>query len=130
MGLTIKHYNYSYSCLHLLRQKALEYEGISIPIRDFYDQNKVTTRFREFIIHSDCEGIYVSKSSKLYYVRKEKILKSYGTLHCYMGDLDILKSEVKELNDFMHKNLSWTLLNAWCDFYKDVMSARKILEFR
>lgn len=132
MGLDIKSYHFSYNTLHRLRQFALDYEGINIPIMDFYDQTLVTTKkFKEFICHSDCEGIYISKSSKQYNKYKKKIKKTYGQLFCYFGDLDKLKKEVSELNDYiLTKTQSSFYLNpAWTCFYNDVMSARKILKF-
>ena len=71
MGLDIKTYHYSYSMIHRLRQLALNYEGIDIPIMDFYDQNGVETKFKEFIVHCDCEGLYISKTSKQYEKKRE-----------------------------------------------------------
>ena len=125
MGLDIKTYHYSYAMIHRLRQLALNYEGI----KDFYYQNEITTRFKEFIIHSDCDGIYVSKSSKQYEKLKRKTERQYGQLDCYFGDLDKLKEEVQELNEYILKNTEYYVKQAWIDFYNDVMSARKILEF-
>ncbi len=130
MGLDIKTYHYSYRTLHLLRQFALRYEGIDISIFDFYDQYpEVKTKFNEFIYHSDCEGFYISKSSKQYNKIKKKIQNRYGQLFCYFGDLDKLKKELNELNSYMLQNSEGLLKEAWIDFYNDVMSARKILEF-
>lgn len=129
MGLAIKRYRYSYCTLQRLRQLALYYEGITIPIRNFYFQTAITTKFREFIIHSDCEGIYISKSSKQYKKLKRQIKNRYGTLVCFFGDLDKLKEEVQELNNYILKNTSGYLQDAWVAFYDDVMSSRKILEF-
>lgn len=129
MGLDIKIYHYSYSMIHRLRQLALNYEGIDMPIMDFYDQNEVGTKFKEFVIHSDCEGLYISKTSKQYEKLKRKTERQYGQLDCYFGDLDKLKEEVQELNEYILKNAKYTVQQAWIDFYNDVMSARKILEF-
>lgn len=129
MGLAIKRYRYSYCTLQMLRQLALNYEGITIPIHDFYFQTAITTKFREFIIHSDCEGIYISKSSKQYKKLKRQIKNCYGTLVCFLGDLDKLKEEVQELNNYILKSTSGYLQDAWVAFYDDVMSSRKILEF-
>lgn len=129
MGLYIKTYKYSYSTLHILRQKALEYEGNYCNIRNFYDLEKPKTKFKEFVLHSDCEGLYITKSSKQYEKIKKKILNQYGTLLCYFGDLDRLKIEVKELNTYMLNNLNYSYKKAWIDFYNDVMKARKILYF-
>ena len=103
MGLDINKYSYSYSVLQQLRQLALNYEGINIPICDFYDQFEITTKFNEFIIHCDCEGLYISKSSKQYEKYKKEAENRYGQLFCYFGDLDKLKEEVKELHPFMLK---------------------------
>ena len=128
MGLDIKTYHYSYSMIHRLRQLALNYEGIDIPIMDFYDQNEIRTKFREFVIHCDCEGLYISKTSKQYEKIKKKIEYKYGLQH-YFGDLDKLKEEVQELNEYILKNAEYFVKQAWIDFYNDVMSARKILEF-
>lgn len=130
MGLDIKTYHYSYRTLHLLRQLALRYESVDIRIHDFYDQYpEVKTKFNEFIYHSDCEGFYISKSSKQYNKIKKKIQNRYGQLFCYFGDLDKLKKELNELNSYMLQNSEGLLKEAWIDFYNDVMSARKILEF-
>lgn len=129
MGLDIKTYHFGYSTLHQLRQLALNYEGISIPIREFYDQNEFGTKFNEFIVHSDCGGLYISKSSKRYKKKKKEIQKRYGQLHCYFGDLDKLKQEVQDLHSYMLDNARGYLKDAWQKFYDDVMSARKILEF-
>ena len=127
MGLDIKDYSYSYSRLHDLREMALRSEGINIPIREFYYQNKIGTKYNEFINHCDCEGIYISKKSKRFENIKKKIIKDFGQEHGYFGDLDKLKQEVKELNEYMLKNLEYT--SPWTDFYNDVMSSRMILEF-
>lgn len=129
MGLGIKTYHYSYSTLHRLRQLALNYEEIPIPIMEFYSQNQIGTKFNEFIVHSDCSGLYISKSSKQYRKYKKKIEKMYGQLFCYFGDLDKLKQEVQELHPYMLEKAEGYLKTAWQDFYNDVMSARKILEF-
>lgn len=129
MGLDIKTYHYSYSTLHRLRQLALTYEGIPIPIMEFYNQNQIGTKFNEFIIHSDCSGLYISKSSKGYKQKKKEIQKRYKQLYCYFGDLDKLKQEVQELHPYMLEKAEGYLKKAWQDFYNDVMSARKILEF-
>lgn len=128
MGLSIKKYHYSYSIIHRLRQLALNFEGIDIPIMDFYDQNKIRTKFNEFILHSDCDGLYISKTSKQYKKIKKKIEYKYG-LPYYFGDLDKLKEEVQELNEYILKNTDFFIKQAWIDFYDDVMSSRKILEF-
>lgn len=129
MGLDIKTYHYNYSMIHRLRQLALNYERIDIPIMDFYYQNKVGTKFKEFIVHCDCEGLYISKTSKQYKKLKIKTERQYGQLDCYFGDLDKLKEEVQELNEYILKNAKYTVKQAWIDFYNDAMSARKILEF-
>ena len=44
MGLDINKYSYSYSVLQQLRQLYLNYEGINIPICDFYEQFEITTK--------------------------------------------------------------------------------------
>ena len=75
MGLGIKKYGYSYSTLHLLRQLALKYENIEIDIRSFYEQTLVTTKFKQFILHSDCDGLYISKTSKQYEKIKSEIIR-------------------------------------------------------
>lgn len=129
MGLDIKKYHYSYSTLHYFRQLALKYDGINIPIRDFYNQTEVRTKFNEFVVHSDCEGLYISKSSKQYEKLKRETEKKYGRLHCYFGNLDKLKQEVMNLNRYILKNSEGYYKMAWLDFYDDVMNARKILEF-
>ena len=150
MGLQIKTYSYSYLTLQVLRQKSLECEGNFCNIEDFYDREipdevegkfwdiedfctrgfLPKTKFKEFLFHSDCEGLYISKSSKQYEKIKKKTLNQYGTLFCYFGDLDILKIEVQELNTYMLNNLNNGYKKAWIDFYNDVMKARKILYFR
>ena len=129
MGLGIKKYGYSYSTLHLLRQLALKYENIEIDIRSFYEQTLVTTKFKQFILHSDCDGLYISKTSKQYEKIKSEIIRRYGQLEFYFGDLDELKREVQELNNYVLKNTKGYLQNAWIDFYDDVMSSKKILRF-
>ena len=126
MGLQIKTYSYSYSRLHQLRQMALNYENINIPIDKFYFQNEVGTKFRQFICHSDCDGIYVSKASKQY----DKLKIKWESIDKFMfGDLDELKEEVKILKDYMLSNLNEWDKTAWIKFYNDVISSRKILEF-
>lgn len=127
MGLGIKNYHYSYSRLQYLREMALRSEGINIPIREFYYQNKIGTKYNEFINHCDCEGVYVSKKSKQFEKYKKKMIKDFGQESGYFGDLDKLKCEVEELNEYMLKNLEYA--SPWIDFYNDVMSARMILEF-
>ncbi len=129
MGLSIKTYKWSYSTLQSLRQFALDYEGINIPIREFYFRIDITTKFREFVVHSDCEGIYISKSSKQYEKLKKKIERRYGQSFCYFGDLDKLKEEVRELNDYILEKANGHIREAWINFYNDVISSRKILEF-
>ena len=130
MGLFIKTYNYSYFTLHILRQKALEYEGNSCRIHDFYHLEQPKTKFPEFILHSDCDGLYISKSSKQYNKIKEQTQRRYGTLICYFGDLDKLKQEVQELNPYMQNNLELDMLKVWNKFYNDVVNSRKFLYFR
>lgn len=127
MGLSIKEYSYSYSRLQDLREMALCSEGITIPIREFYYQNKIGTKYNEFINHCDCEGIYISKKSKQYEKYRKRIINNFGIDSGYFGDLDKLKEEVQELNEYMLKNLEFK--QPWIDFYNDVMSTRMILEF-
>lgn len=130
MGLDIKSYSFSYSMLHKIRQLALDYEGIDINIFDFYYMQDVETKFAAIIHHSDCDGVYVSKSSKQY----DKLKKKYkGSM---FGDLDKLKEEVQILKPYVQErfkdepsNLCF-VLKAFNRFYDDVMSTRKILEFR
>lgn len=129
MGLDIVNYSYGYSTLHKLRQLALDYEGIKMDIRNFYDYPDIETRFNEFINHCDCDGIYVSKSNPNYKQLKKQTLDSFGSLNCYFGDLDKLKQEVQELNNYMLAHAGvWK--GAWIAFYTDVMEAEDILEFR
>lgn len=131
MGLDIKRYSHSYSTLHLIRQLALTCEGNYTNIHDFYVQESAETSFSALINHSDCDGIYVSKSSKQY----EKLKRKWKHPVLF-GDLDKLKEECERLNKWIHSlnetdysTLSYGILNAWDHFYEDVKSARKILEF-
>lgn len=127
MGLDIKDYHYNYAMLQRLRQAVLDIEGITIPIMDFYTHPDAETEYIEFIDHCDCEGVYISKSSKQY----DKYVKQWGLGNGYLGDLDELKKEVQKLNPLMKEKLKdndW-VLKAWVDFYNDTMSAREILEF-
>jgi hypothetical protein len=127
MGLTIKTYNYSYSMLQRLRQSVLEIEGITVPILEFYNRTDITTEYPQFVCHCDCEGIYISKTSKQY----QKYLKKWGADSQYFGDLEALKKEIKKLDKPMRDKLldNPHILKSWVDFYNDAMSARKILEF-
>ena len=45
------------------------------------------------------------------------------------GDLDKLKEEVRELNDYILEKANGHTREAWINFYNDVISSRKILEF-
>ena len=133
MGLSIKRYSHSYSTLHKLRQLALDCENIKMSIMAFYDEMPfVHTKFAEFINHSDCEGIYISKKSKQYEKFKRQAIKAYGieNYKLYFGDLDKLKLEVEILNEYVNKNdISLHLKEAWDAFYKDIKYSRKIIEF-
>lgn len=131
MGLDINNYSYSYGRLHQLRQLALDYERQEIDIKEFYYLPNPQTKFNEFINHSDCEGIYVSKNSPKYEEYKQEILEGYGQLECYFGDLDKLKEELNELNPYVQERLKDSpLLQSWNDFYEDVMDEDEIVEFR
>ena len=135
MGLTIKRYSRSYHGLHILRTAALRVEGIDMNTQDFYyaDPSKIKTKFPQFIIHSDCDGIYISKSSKQYdnlYKKWKRLSDDENDFRCLFGDLDELKKEVIELNKSIKNHLSDDFdKDSWDDFYQDVMNARKILEF-
>lgn len=126
MGLTIKTYDLGYSTLHILREAALRCDGIEMEIRDFYQQGQIGTKYREFVNHSDCDGVYVSKSSKQY----DKLEKKWH-LPFDFGDLDKLKEEVKELDKIIKEHLKDDYYEwAWKPFYNDVISSKNILEFR
>lgn len=60
MGLTINRYNYSYRALQILRELALKIEKSKYTLEEVYDG--APTKFKEFIMHSDAEGGYVSFS--------------------------------------------------------------------
>ena len=131
MGLAIKRYSYSYSTLHKLRQLALDCENIKMSIKDFYNMS-LPTKFTEFINHSDCEGIYISKKSKQYEKFKRQAIDAYGieNYKLYFGDLDKLKLEVEILNEYVNKtDISLHQKEAWDAFYKDIKYSRKIIEF-
>lgn len=127
MGLWIKTYKHSYSMLHQIRQQALYCEGNKTDIFDFYNQEDAQTTFTQLINHCDCEGVYVSKSSKQYDRLKRKYCESG-----YFGDLDILKEECLRLSDYMKSkdcNAPDSVKSAFDKFAYDVLHTRKILKF-
>lgn len=133
MGLSIKKYSYGYSTLNSLRKHAARslgkeyycnyYEGIRLGkkcmkcILCLCDHGFDVT-YPEFFLHSDCDGGYISSTSK-----------QVDKYH-YYGDLDALKEEVKNLDPIMLKMEVYIYVQAWKDFRDDVLSARKLLHFR
>lgn len=127
MGLDIKEYQRSYSTLHVLRQSALKVDNINVSISDFYEyEDEIKTNFPEFINKSDCDTLYISKTHKQY---DKLIVGIENNPHSY-GDFDKLKAECKVLNLSIRKYLNENGVEAWNEFYSDVMSCRKILQFR
>jgi hypothetical protein len=132
MGLSIKKYHYSYSYLHDLRSAALKVDGLKIKLKCAlsacddcfyctYTKNPdLKTNFANFIYYCDCSGGYISKKSKQLNKPKYK----------GFGDLDELKRECKILNRSIRKYLNEREINAWNDYYSDVMSSRMILIYR
>jgi hypothetical protein len=142
MGLDIGEYHASYHELHRLRQFALDVEKNKkkLMCRDYHEiencgkciycaldnikdekEIKGITKFYEFINHSDCDGGYISfKTFGINKLPKETI---------GWGNLDELQKEVKELNKHKRVLKDWDL-TSWEAFYRDVILARGILEFR
>ena len=132
MGLDIIQYHFSCSMLHTLRQKALDFEGIDCNIMDFYFRKDITTKYRQFICFSDADGIYVTKDHPDYDRLKSEAMDKYGEYYwLYFGDLDKLREEVQELNDYMLANTVVGVKQAWVDYYMDVMvHSDKELKYR
>ena len=132
MGLSIgKHYGYSYSTLHRLREFALKVEGnkrklscgfgkpcgkcvYCMSSNDNIRKPRVT-KFPEFVLHCDCGGDYKPgvKPSTVYH-----------------GNLDKLKEELR----ILRKQLKKTYIDPWLkkpflDFYKDVMVEDEVVKF-
>ena len=130
MGLDINRYSYGYSTLHELRARALECEKSKYHLDSLNEESVLyfysicgdisgisdKTKYPEFINHSDCESGYIIDATMRQ--RKEG-----------WGDLDLLKKEVIELNDFMVKTLDERYLGAWKCFIDDVENAYDILIF-
>lgn len=133
MGLDIKEYSYSYSVLHRLRQAAIYCCGYDFYIWDFYNRSDCADYpFSIFVNFSDCDGMYVSKRSKQYEKLQKYVTNHYsGPLNMFFGDLDELKTFVKSINEAMTERLSASIsdLQAWRDFYSDVVSSRMIMKF-
>ena len=123
MGLDIVRYHACYSTLHKFRQLALKYNGIDCDIFNFY-KSDIPTKFEAFIHHSDCDGYYVSKD----YENFEQYKEEYENNPVMCGDLDKLKEEVQELNNYISNNCG-LYKGTWNNFYLDVMEAEGILKF-
>lgn len=125
MGLDIKKYSYGYSMLHQLREAALKVENNLHTLKQVYEDADCGTKFIAFIQHADNEGGYRSTTSKRF-----KEIEEYSTDWYYWGhSLEKLKEECEELNKSIHNYLNEFQIMAWEDFYADVKSAKKVLEF-
>lgn len=125
MGLDIKKYGYGYSMLHRLRRAALKVENNPATLEQIYDEDDYDTKFIAFIQHADNEGGYRSVTSK-----KFKEIEEYTTDWYYWGhSLEKLKEECEEINKGIRNYLTEIEIQAWEDFYSDVKSAKKVLEF-
>ena len=133
MGLLIKNYNYNYHTLQELRRFALKVEKNPLTLEQVYeklnelepkDWHKVTM-FSEFINHSDCDGGYVSLNNLGLKIEDEKKFRN----HNIIGDLDLLKVEMKWLNGYADLMTS-ELRQAFEDFKEDVEQEGYFLEFK
>jgi len=129
MGLTIDNYSYSYGMLHRLRQWALDTEGKreKLMCTDFgklencgkcvyckLAKGDKPTKYIEFINHSDCDGGY---------------RRTQKRRNVMWGNLTNLKKEIRELNKNGRTSLDFRHKQAWCDFYKDVISEKDVVHF-
>ena len=129
MGLDIKKYSYSYGALQRLRAAALKVENNPHSLSDVYDKDDCDTKFEALIHHSDCSGGYKSIEGK---TKKTKFveIEAYSEEWYYWGhSLEKLKAECEELNRTIRNYLPEGSEQVWQDFYDDVKSARRILEF-
>jgi hypothetical protein len=125
MGLNIKKYSYGYSMLQRLREGALQVEKNLGTLKQVYKDDNFNTKFTAFIEHNDCEGGYLSKTSKKF----KEIEKYSNDWYDWGHSLEDLKKECDILNQEIYKYLSGVEFKAWQDFYSDVKSAKKILKF-
>lgn len=121
MGLSINNYQSSYSTLHRLRRIALLIEENSHTLEEIYDV-KGSTRFNEFINHSDCEGGYISY--------KTFGIKDYKDESYMCGDLDKLKKEVEEIKENLDRFENPMDRRMMENFIKDVEDSKYVLVFR
>ncbi len=138
MGLSIKKYHYPYGRLHDLRSAALKVEKSKVKLmcKDYgfdsdepcnkcfyctYETDKsLKTEFPNFIYYYDNQGGYISQKSKQLNKTKYKDF----------GNLDELKRECAILDKKIKKHLGEGQMDAWHDYYDDVVSSKMILEYR
>lgn len=146
MSLAIKNYDYSYSTLQQIRRWALTIEEnpLKLQCKDYnikspdkcgtciYCTLSVTpfakwheiTKFPEFINHSDCDGGYINTKALGLVVHNQEAFRK----ELLWGDLKELQKEVQFLEKY-EKYLNKSLVPAWSDFKRDVLSADKVVSF-
>ena len=132
MGLDINKYRWSYGMLQRLRSAALKVEKNKHNLDYIYNNIEGNTQFNAFIFHSDCEGSYKSikgKTKRSKFEEFEEFEKYTEKWYMYGHSLEDLKAECKILDKSIREFLDERDAKAWQDFYDDVRSARRVLEF-